>query len=64
MQLLAAMPVQNVVDLPSLLLLAFQFLQDHLQARLELPFGAGLAFGLGVFSVVFDRAAVKIGSFG
>jgi hypothetical protein len=57
---IALLRLQNV----SLLLVAFQLLQDHLQASLELPFGAGLAFALGVFRVILDGAAVKISSLG
>lgn len=41
----------------------FDFLENHFQAGLELPFGAGFAFSFGVFGVVFNGAAVKIGSF-
>jgi hypothetical protein len=41
----------------------FDFLENGLQAGLELSFGAGFAFSFGVFSVVFNRTAVKICSF-
>jgi len=41
----------------------FNFLEYHFQAGLELPFGARFAFRFGVLSVVFNGAAVKIGSF-
>jgi hypothetical protein len=43
--------------------IGFNFLEYGLQAGLELSFGARFAFRLGVFSVVFNRTAVKIGSF-
>jgi len=41
----------------------FDFLKNGFQAGLELSFGAGFAFRFGVFSVVFNRTAVKICSF-